>query len=657
MKLKHFLLGAATVLAFIPSTDAFATTSSNTHSSQYATGVLDTDDFYFEDFTADYYLTKLDDGTSNLHVKEVLTAVFPEIDQNHGITRDIPYVNQGGKNITVANEDALNLTVLRNGKPENVNKIVNNDDYYTVYIGSASEYVHDVQVYTLEYDYTDVITEFDADGNNVSGKEGVEKLLQELYWDTNGTGWNQSFEHLTANLHTTKDIYKNMDTTAWCYVGSYGEKGQDKCTITPTSDGFSFTTGYLEERENLTFVVQFKPDTFYVLLEKNYILVILLSIEIAIMAFLIIRRIIKWRKCGKDMKVLYKSLFTTPQYQPPEDTCICTAEGEQIYLQKTKSSYVATLLELAVSKKITVKKVENERKYDWAVILNVEPDELTGPQKQMMNILSGNGGLAKGDEIPIKKHTATRYLANCAERYKDDAVDTLKRRSYLREDDTKETSTIRFLLTYILIFFFVIPIAVVLLVREGETTLMLNAEIVGEKVIPAVFVIILIVGIVVLGILNGQIRKYSKYTESGIKLAKYLEGLELYIKMAEADRLKFLQSVEGADTSEAGIVKLYERLLPWASLFGAEESWVKELAKYYEVGNVDEAISSDVLHGIIAANIAHDVSRAITSSTNYHEPSSSGGSWSSSSSGGGSFSSGGGGFSGGGGGGGGGGGW
>ena len=100
MKLKHFLLGAvATVLTFIPSTGAFATTSSNTYSSQYTTSVLDTDDFYFEDFTADYYLTKLDDNTSSLHVKEVLTAVFPESDQNHGITRDIPYANQDGKNI------------------------------------------------------------------------------------------------------------------------------------------------------------------------------------------------------------------------------------------------------------------------------------------------------------------------------------------------------------------------------------------------------------------------------------------------------------------------------------------------------------------------------------------------------------------------------
>ena len=150
----------------------------------------------------------------------------------------------------------------------------------------------------------------------------------------------------------------------------------------------------------------------------------------------------------------------------------------------------------------------------------------------------------------------------------------------------------------------------------------------------------------------GKTEKYEKYTEKGLKLARYLEGLELYIGMAEADRLKFLQSVEGADTSNEGIVKLYEKLLPWASLFGLEESWMKELAKYYEIGDVDELISQDLVNGIIAANIARDLDRVISQSTSYVEPSSAGGSWSSGGSGGG-----GGGFSGGGGGGGGGGGW
>jgi hypothetical protein len=164
-------------------------------------------------------------------------------------------------------------------------------------------------------------------------------------------------------------------------------------------------------------------------------------------------------------------------------------------------------------------------------------------------------------------------------------------------------------------------------------------------------------------ILKRQTNKYKRYTEKGIKLVKYLEGLELYINMAEADRLKFLQSVEGADTSNEGIVKLYEKLLPWASLFGAEESWMKELEKYYEIENINEAVDSGILRGMMLSDISHDISRAIVSSTNYHEPISisgsggSGGSWSSSSSGGGGGSSSGGGFSGGGGGGGGGGGW
>ena len=71
-------------------------------------------DFYFSDYTADYYLSKLEDGTSKLHVKEVFTAVFPETDQNHGITRTIPFKNQDGRNKTIKNEEAMNLSVLRN---------------------------------------------------------------------------------------------------------------------------------------------------------------------------------------------------------------------------------------------------------------------------------------------------------------------------------------------------------------------------------------------------------------------------------------------------------------------------------------------------------------------------------------------------------------
>ena len=609
-------------------------------------------DFYFEDFTADYYLTKLDDGTSNLHVKEVLTAIFPYTDQNHGISRSIPFTNQNGKNRTIASQGAMNLTVLRNGEPEEINKIETGSDYYTVYIGDADVYVHGEQVYTLEYDFTNVITEFDMNQNNVSGKENVVKAFQELYWDTNGTEWKQRFGSLTANVHMPEAILKNVKfDDISCYVGSYGKKGDDRCYFSQIEDGFSFSTYDLGVKENLTFAIDFKPETFKVILDRNYVLVILFVIELIVVAIVIIKLFLKWKNTAKIQRDLYRETFVAPQYQPPADRNIKVAEGEQVYLKKVKSSYVATLLELAVEKKVTIKKVEDEKKYNWSVILEVEPDSLTGPQKEMMNILAGNGGLAKGDEIPIEKHVATKYLANCARGYKTKAIKMLEDGKYLVEGAIKKQTdnSISFAVKFILFVW-----AIILFSNFAESIfdnfVMDDPTIVGGSFLLIVIIVVLILFLVCLTIINKCINKYSKYTENGIKLVRYLEGLELYIKMAETDRLKFLQSVEGVDTSNKGIIKLYEKMLPWASLFGAEESWAKELSKYYEIEDVEQLVNTDMLNGIVFSDMSRDINRSISSSTSYYE--SSGGGGSSSSSGGG-----GGGSSGGGGGGGGGGGW
>ena len=74
-------------------------------------------------------------------------------------------------------------------------------------------------------------------------------------------------------------------------------------------------------------------------------------------------------------------------------------------------------LELAVSKKITLKRLDEKKKPNWAVIANVELNDLTVPQRKMINILYGKDGASRGTEIPIKKHIATRYLALCDSSY------------------------------------------------------------------------------------------------------------------------------------------------------------------------------------------------------------------------------------------------
>ena len=97
-------------------------------------------------------------------------------------------------------------------------------------------------------------------------------------------------------------------------------------------------------------------------------------------------------------------------------------------------------------------------------------------------------------------------------------------------------------------------------------------------------------------------------TAAGSELRDYLAGLRLYIDLAEADRLRVLQSPTGALTSpyrpvadtvavpvagldapdsELMIVKLYERVLPFAVLFGLEKSWSKVLGGYYDRVNAE----------------------------------------------------------------------
>ena len=617
--------------------------------------VASSQDFYFTDFTADYYLTKQADGTSKLHVKEVLTAVFPDYDQNHGINREIPMYNQGKKNRTVKNQGALNLTVLRNGLPEKINKIENEGDYYNVYIGDADVYVHGEQVYTLEYDYTDVITEFDKYQNNVSGRDDVVKLFQELYWDSNGTGWRQSFEKVTARLHLETDAYNNLRSDVWCYVGRFGTNDPDRCTIVNTADGYSFSANNLKSGENLTFVVSFEPGTFNVVMDKSYILVILLIIEIIISLFVIIRKVLRWKKEAKMQQNLYRSTFVAPQYQPPENRLIHVAEGEQIYLKGTKTSYVATLLELAVAKAVSITKVQDEKKpkkNNWSIHLNVDPSTLSKSQVAMLNILADKKNLSIGEDIIVKKHTATKTLASYASDYKSDAESVLSNGGYLikKKISTNKSSALSMIITKIFTYTILLVVGASMLEDVFDGLFNEAAIVIGGEYLPFIMIIIFVVAIIINTIFTVKIDRYAKYTKKGIELVKYLEGLELYIKMAEKDRLKFLQSVEGADTSNAGIVKLYEKLLPWASLFGVEKSWVEELEKYYKIEDVPEGLDTNLLHGIIASNIIHDVNYAVNASTSYHE--SSGGSGSSFSSGGG-----GGGFSGGGGGGGGGGGW
>ena len=567
-----------------------------------------TNDFYFKDATFDYYINSTNSGTT-MHVKEVLTAVFSEADQNHGITRAIPFSNVGGKNITVKDPQSLNLQVTRNGVSEPVSKIEKDKDEYIVYIGSASEYVHGEQTYTLEYDFQNVITEFSASGENLTGKQSSNIAFQELYWDTNGTGWSQKFDHLKANLHLNTEQSKAIiGDKVSCYVGYYGNSNTSRCNITsddettynPLSQNssssiatdantsetiISFEASNLSPRENLTFAVDFKPGTFTVPeLTKNFTLVIITIITSIICALIITILVIVYFKKAHQKCKYYKALFAAPQYAPLKD--LDAAESSIICLKNTKNPYVATLLELAVAGKITIVKGEPTKvlkKDTWAIQLN-DIKNLTNSQFDLLKLLAGGTDPDKidGNIIKVEKHRPTAALEAISKDYQKDAKNSLKTHGYLEESATKAKGLPAFgvLITSMLIIACFSFGPRILRLFTGPNFNLEYGDVIGKEFLPFAIPAIAIITLIVAITLGSLIVKFKKFTEKGLDAANYLDGLHLYIKMAEADRIKFLQSVKGADTSASGIVKLYEKLLPYACLFGLEESWLDAFGKY-----------------------------------------------------------------------------
>ena len=600
---------------------------------------------YFKDAVFDYHLEKTDTGTI-MKVKETLKAIFSEHSSSHGITRTIPFTNQEGKNITI--ED-LNLKVTRNGVTEPIAKTEKEDGYYKVNVGTKSKTVQGEQTYVLEYEFRNVITEYDASGRLTTENAAS----QELYWDTNGTGWANRFESVTANVHFAGD-YK-AKTPAFCYTGSQGSSARN-CIVEKTADGFTFkTTKALGRYENMTFDIEFPAGTFKVPIYYNYSYVVAVCVATLLALLSIFCAIRNYQKYAQEKCKYYKNLLVAPQYLPPKDLTI--AEATIIYMDKAKPTETATLLELAIHRKVQLLSEKStgkfgKKKTTWKVKV-LDSTNLTSPEEKVLRILTGGAMPKVGEIIEIKKHTATSTLASLSRGYTSSARTILRNKKLLEAEVRDELGTIKPSKenSFSAIFMSLLIIGCIgfsAITLTGSSSLSYG-HIIGKY--PCLFTIwsIAVLTPIVISTINSKARRYLIRTTAGLDKANYLNGLKLYIGMAEKERLEFNQSAKNAPRDEKGLVKLYEKLLPYACMFGLEESWLKEIQKYYENLNYspDWYDGADLLTYAALSSMMHTSTSTIASSTAWRAASSSSG-----------FSGGGGGgFSGGGGGGGGGGSW
>ena len=570
------------------------------------TAFADVNDFVVKKFEADYYLSKDSENRSILKVVEEITVEFPDFDQNHGIERALPKKYQGHNSF----QDDMKIT--RNGESELVSSKTENGNV-VFRIGKVDEYVHGEQKYRLEYSYRDVIRD-DLKTENSNAKE------QFFIWNTNGTQWRQNFRNLIARVHIPKELSSEY-TGLSCYFGEEG--GKEKCPTakkSEESDGsiaLTFGASSLSVGQNVTFSIALKPDTFVGYQEPfwvkyiGFLLWIVSAIEVAITIYLIHLSLTRFRSVKTGDPIV-------PQYLPSNDISLF----ESAVLTKANSKVIAAMIiKMAINGNIKIIERDNKGVFSRGkeyILQKINNNGLTDNESITFN------KIFKGNKTEIKISSLRTDFFNDFSYYAEKVM----------KDDRFYSSISRTDVGIVLLLSMLVLLGV--LYTTGAFEGMMDRYIGSLSILAILSIVNTVYSMILLSL--------HPLNMSGAKYKDYLDGLKLYMKLAEADRIKILQSVKGAERLEEigeSRVKLYERLLPYAVLFGIEKSWLHVLS--IEYGNTAPGWY-DGTTAFNAAVFAQSIS-SISSSVNSYTDTSS------------SSSGGGGEFSGGGGGGGGGGGW
>ncbi|MCU1439845.1 MAG: hypothetical protein JWP85_842 [Rhodoglobus sp.] len=584
---------------------------------------FDTSDFSFESFSAQYHLDVDDSGRTETRVVETLVARFPEFDQNRGIIRAIPMKD---------GDVPLDITMVsvtdENGDPVYFER--NDYDGFAEFALGTDEFVHGRTTYVLEYTMRDTIRHFEDSGPPGTG-------IDEFYWDVNGNGWGQSFDTVSADVFLSPELASALTGDSACYLGYYGDSGQ--CEITRNADGTEFraTVGPVSEHNTLTLAIGFDGGTVVQppLPRDSWVVQLLPKLLLALAALLVIIAIIVkngvWRDAPGRGTII-------AEYTPPKESNLLLDAN---LIKRVGSGLPALFVDFAVRGMIKV--IDSQP--GAAVTSDKSRFSLQfvtshGANAQELKVLVAlfgvsltpgkrvNPGLLSADiGASLYGLPASTAILASKEGYRAEPVSTLP----------KLLGRIAF--WAVLAFF---PIWVWAAIFD-----VLDDNVIG----PAFGTLALAIAVPIILI------KPKRLTSKGAQARDYLLGMREYLTIAEEDRMRVLQSAQGAErvdvTDRDAVVKLNERLLPYAVLWGVEGSWVEQLRAYYR-----DQTPSWLEGNSFDSSLFRSFTYASTSSVRPIVTSSSSGGSSWSSSGGSSFSSGssGGGFSGGGGGGGGGGG-
>ena len=618
------------------------------------------DDFSYDSFEAEYWLARGAGGRSELFTTETLVARFPDVDQNKGIVRWIPKSDSG-----IAHDPVV-VGVTGAGGASIPWWTEEDDDFVYILTGDDS-YVRGTQTYVISYTMSDVVLRYD------------DTEADEFYWDTIGTDHAQPFGEVRADIRILGEAADGvLADRAFCYTGP--AQSTERCDIQPipsisppddvlawaigngvidadvTQRAFSAGDSDLGADENVTVAIGFTRGTFAAPTPPppppypwwEWILPVLgLLAGFGGLAFVLTMKAVLRRNPGRSPVIV--------QYTPPVDESPTLSAG---VLGVPAKALAAHVVDLAVRDKVEITATGDRADADDFHVVLRDLEGLEHDDRRIVTTLFGKDA-APGDRVdlgvfakkpPVRAVTYVRRIE-----------DATVGRGY-RSKTPGWVGAVRNLLQFggfvvaILLTFFVDAVPSVL------TDLGALGGWINFFSIASAFGAFLVLPFLSL--------PRTTLTIAGGRHLTYLDGIREYLRLAEEDRLRAAQSPQTADLVSAGrrpygdtanapgaeVVNLYERLLPYAVLFGMQREWVAVIRAAQPLPEASASSARVALFDSVTSDSLSDASSSIgrlaaTPVSRGSSSSSSGSSFSSSwSSSGGSF---GGGFSGGGGGGGG----
>ena len=442
-----------------------------------------------------------------------------------GIYRDFPtrYTDRYGNRVRVAFEL---LGVERDGRTEphfterrsnGVRINTGNDDF----LPTPGEFA-----FTLHY--------------RVTRELGFFPGHDELYWNVNGLGWNFPIDEVRAKVSLPSPV-ESASLKLDGYTGSFGARGKayEAGSDEPGVASFRTTRG-LSPQEGLTIVVEFpkgivrEPSALqrfgWFLKDNRGVLVALVGL---ILLFLFYLR--RWKQFGVDPPA--GSIF--PRYQPPEGF----APGELRMLRRMSNDqlcFSADVVDMAVRGFLQIHQGSGSAKWRLVREPHASLDVLSASQRALATSL-----FKDGDEIELKNTEATRVSGAMAAH----AAAMAKRLKPRYFQPHSGTVFIGFLSSLLV----------------GLVALLLS----GGNGIPALVVL----GVLALIMHLVFARLMKAPTPEGRKLLDEIEGLKMYLGVAERDELK---SMPGPGHPPVLDAKRYEALLPFAMALQVEQAWTRQ---------------------------------------------------------------------------------